>query len=94
MRTRRRITQSKPLIAFRPGLKPSVDAPALVDVPGQQRPRRRARAAAALERGYTHTPRRILLAFAVIAAAFVLLMAWTFAGAPSAPKPYVGSAGV
>lgn len=91
MRIRRRLVHPKPLVAFRPALKPSVTTPALVDLPGQRPPRRRPRVVAAMERRYTCTPRRILIAFAILAAAFVLAMAWTFAGAPDTPGPYAGA---
>lgn len=91
MRIRRRLVHPKPLVAFRPALRPSVTTPALLDLPGQHPPRRRPRAVAALERRYTYTPRRILIAFAILAAAFVLAMAWTFVSAPDTSGPYAGA---
>ena len=91
MHIRRRPVLPKPLVAFRPALKPSAESPSLVDLPGRHRPRRRPRAAAALERHYAYTPRRILIAFAILAAAFVVVMAWTFMDGSTASTPHVGA---
>jgi hypothetical protein len=71
----------EPLVAFQAALKPSVQTPPLVDLPGRGRPPPRPRAEAALLRSYRRLPRRILWIALVCFAAGAAGLAWLLSGA-------------
>ncbi|WP_372016590.1 hypothetical protein [Pseudoxanthomonas sp. 10H] len=70
----------EPLVAFRAALQPSIDAPALVELPGRHRPPERPAEQGALERRYARLPRRILVATAACAAVALVFCIWMLSG--------------